>query len=201
MASTSAPYGLRPVASLSPDYQTGGFREFKMTANSADGIYFGDLVNMVAGEPKRITATPTTTLNANTPVGVFVGCSYIDPVLKQLQFSQFLPPNAINSGYTQIVLKIVDDPDALFQVQAAASVTKASLGLNAPLANLSGGGSFNATLGVSRVQLGTPATTGTLAVRIVDFVESTTSTAGDAFTDVIVKFNQGVHAYQQATGQ
>lgn len=201
MATTSAPYGLKPLSNLSPSYQTGGFREILMTTNSANGIYYGDLVNVTAGQPSRITATPTTTLGTATPVGVFIGCSYIDPVLKQLQFANFLPPNAVTNGYTNIWIRVVDDPDALFVVQAAGQVTRASLGTNAPLANLSGAGSFNATTGNSKVQLGTPATTNTLAVRIVDFVESTTSTAGDAFTDVIVKFNVGVHAYHQATGQ
>lgn len=202
MAAVSSPYGLKPLQTLTPSYQTGGFREIVMTTNSADGIYYGDLVNITGGQPRRITATPTTTLGAATPVGVFVGCSYIDPVLRQWQNANFLPPNAITNGYTQVIVRVIDDPDALFVVQAAGPITRASLGLNCALANLSGGTSFNATTGNSRVQMGTtPAITATLAVRIVDFVESTTSTAGDAFTDVIVKFNQGVHAYQQATGQ
>ena len=47
---------------------------------------------------------------------------------------------------------------------------------------------------------GTIANTSTLAVRIVDFVESTTSTAGDAYTDCIVMWNLGVHSYMQADG-
>ncbi len=204
MAAVSSPYGLRPLQNITPAYQTGGWREFPMTTNSANGLYYGDLVNITAGQPSRITATPTTTLGTATPVGVFIGCSYIDPALKQQQFANFLPPNAVTNGYTNIIIRVIDDPDALFVVQADGVVTRAAgLGRNAPLANLSGGSSFTAATGNSRVQLSAAglATTNTLAVRIVDFVESTTSTAGDAFTDVIVKFNQGVHAYQQATGQ
>jgi hypothetical protein len=34
----------------------------------------------------------------------------------------------------------------------------------------------------------------------VDFVDSTTSTVGDAYTDVLVKFNPSSHAYTAGLG-
>jgi hypothetical protein len=43
-------------------------------------------------------------------------------------------------------------------------------------------------------------TTSTFAFRIVDFVDSPTSTVGDAFTDCLIKFNAGIHSYDNATG-
>jgi hypothetical protein len=43
-------------------------------------------------------------------------------------------------------------------------------------------------------------TTNTFAFRIVDFVDSPTSTVGDAFTDLLIKFNPGMHSYTNATG-
>ena len=46
----------------------------------------------------------------------------------------------------------------------------------------------------------TAATTNTLPIRILGFVESGESTAGDAFTDLIVKFNAGMHAYDKPLG-
>ena len=52
----------------------------------------------------------------------------------------------------------------------------------------------NTRTGLSSVRLSTPANTATLAFRIVDFVD-----AGSAFTDCIVKFNQGVHMYYNTT--
>jgi hypothetical protein len=45
----------------------------------------------------------------------------------------------------------------------------------------------------------TVATT-TQAFRIVDFVDSPNSQVGDAFTDVLVKFNIAQHSYTNATG-
>ena len=46
----------------------------------------------------------------------------------------------------------------------------------------------------------TAATTSGFAFRVVGFVNSTTSSVGDAYTDVLVKFNPGSHSYSNATG-
>ena len=46
----------------------------------------------------------------------------------------------------------------------------------------------------------TTATTATIAFRIVDFVDGPKSTVGDAFTDLLIKFNAGIHSYTRATG-
>jgi hypothetical protein len=46
----------------------------------------------------------------------------------------------------------------------------------------------------------TTATTTGIAFRIVDFVNGPFSTVGDAFTDVLVKFNPASHSYSNATG-
>jgi hypothetical protein len=50
------------------------------------------------------------------------------------------------------------------------------------------------TTGRSTIHLLAPARTATLAMRVVDFVDP-----GSAFTDVIVKFNTGVHMYDSTT--
>jgi hypothetical protein len=54
----------------------------------------------------------------------------------------------------------------------------------------------NSTMAVSA----TTAATSTIAFRIVDFVDSPTSTVGDAFTDLLLKFNAGIHSYTNSTG-
>jgi len=46
----------------------------------------------------------------------------------------------------------------------------------------------------------TAATTATVAFKLVDFVNAPGSTVGDAFTDVIVKFNPSSHAYTAGLG-
>lgn len=200
MSATSAPYGLKAVMLLGSQQFAGAMREIPMAVNSATGFFFGDLVNITAGTPAAITATPTTAASAATPVGVFVGVRYTDATLHQEQHAQYLPANAISAGATKVFIQVVDDPDALFLVQANGPIARSQVGLNATLTNFSAG---NVQFGVSKVQLDTvtPAATATFAVRIVDLVEGPMSTAGDAYTDCIVKFNVGVHAYNNGTGQ
>lgn len=200
MATTAAPYGLRPINLIGGQSFTGGtIRKYYMTTNSATGIFFGDVVSIADGQPSALTATPTT--SSVGVVGVCVGVQYTDPTLKYSQWAQFLPANAVNSGYTNIYISVIDDPDQLYQVQADGSVTAANIGDNAALANFSQG---SAITGNSKVALdqSTIANTSTLAVRIVDLVDGapTFSTPGDAFTDCIVKFNFGVHSYYQSAG-
>ena len=199
MATVQAPYGLRPINLIGGQSFTGGtIRKYTMTTNSATGIFFGDVVKIADGQPSALTATPTTSTKG--VVGVAVGVSYTDPTLKYTQFSQYLPANAVNSGYTNILISVIDDPDQLYQVQADGVVTRAEIGNNSALGNFSNG---STTTGNSKVDISaTSANTATLAVRIVDLVDGapTFSTPGDAFTDCIVKFNFGVHSYYQADG-
>lgn len=199
MATVQAPYGLRPINLIGGQSFTGGtIRKYVMTVNSATGIFFGDVVKIADGEPSALTTTPTTSTKG--VVGVAVGVTYTDPTLKYTQFAQYLPANAVNAGYTNILISVIDDPDQLYQVQADGIVTRAEIGNNSALGNFSNG---STTTGNSKVNISaTTANTSTLAVRIVDLVDGapTFSTPGDAYTDCIVKFNFGVHSYYQADG-
>lgn len=200
MSAISAPYGLVPVKMIGGRAMPHAMREVPMTANSATGIFLGDLVNVTGGTATAVTATPTTTAGTATPVGVCMGVRYTDAVSKQEVHSNFFPANGITSGHTNVFIKVMDDPDCIFQVQADEAVAASSLGKNAPLTGFSSGSTVT---GKSAVQLdgSAVATTATLAVRIVGFADSPGfSQVGDAYTDVLVVFNHGVHAYRNTTG-
>ena len=192
MPATASPYGLIPVNMIGGQpFNGGSIREVDMTVNSATAIYTGDVILIgaaSAGQPSAATSTPTTSTGG--VMGVCVGVSYVDPVLKYVVHTQFLPANAVNSGYTQIKIKVCDDPDQLYQIQGAGSIAATTRGYQAALGNFGG----SATTGRSTINLVAPARTATLAMRVVDFVD-----AGSAFTDVIVKFNTGVHMYDATT--
>jgi hypothetical protein len=200
MATTAAPYGLLPLNLIGGQSFTGGsIRDYVMTTNSATAIFKGDIVQLgaaAAGQPTAMTATPTTSTRGL--VGVAVGVSYVDPVLKYQVYANFLPAGAISAGYTNVAIRVVEDPDQLYQVQADGSVGLGAIGKNAELTNFGG----STTTGNSTIALEstTPANTATYAVRIVDLVNGPFSTPGDAKTDCIVKFNFGVHSYYQADG-
>ena len=192
MSNVATPYGLRPINLIGGRPNPGGaMREVPMTVNSATAIYTGDIILIgaaSAGQPSAASATPTTSTGG--VIGVCVGVSYVDPVLKYVVHAQYLPQNAITSGYTNIVIKVNDDPQQLYQIQAGSSVAATTRGYQVAVENPGG----SATTGLSTLRAGTPARTATLALRIVDFVD-----AGSAFTDLIVKFNTGVHMYDATT--
>lgn len=197
MAATSAPYGLKPINLIgSQPYNGGGARAIAMTVNSATAIGTGDVIQIgaaSAGQPTAMSATPVAGTTAGV-LGVCVGVSFVDPVLKQQQFAQNLPANAITSGYTNVFVYVNDDPDQLYLLQSAGSVARTVLGKFCALQNFGVG-----TYGNSTIQGATPANTATLAMRIVDFQNSPSSQPGDAFTDLIVKFNFGVLMWQNTT--
>lgn len=201
MAATSAPYGLVPINLIgSQAFNGGGIREIKMTVNTSNAIYTGDIVTVgsaSAGQPDVLTATPTAGTTTGI-VGVCVGVRYVDPTMKYSLHAQYLPGGAVTAGYTDIWVKVCDDPDALFMVQANGTVAATKIGRNTSLTNFGG----STTTGRSSIQLtyNAFAGTNTLAVRLVDLVNSTTSSPGDAYTDCIVKLNFGVHSYYFATG-
>ena len=215
MAATATPYGLKPINLIGGQAFNGGsIREYPMTVNSSVAIYNGDVVQIANGQPVAIAATPVGATTAGI-IGVAVGVSYTDPVLKYTVFSQYLPANAVTNGYTNIRVRVNTDPDQLYMIQGSAAFgtltngVYGAVGKNAALANFGG----NAATGNSTIHLlvGTNgaslATTATLAMRIVDVVNlaqignnTNTPSPSDAFPEIIVKFNQGVHSYLFATG-
>ncbi|CAB4240944.1 hypothetical protein UFOVP228_66 [uncultured Caudovirales phage] len=192
MANTASPYGLKPVSLIGGQSFNGGtIREIPMTVNSAVAIGAGDIVQIgaaSAGQPSALAATPTTA--SAGVIGVCVGVSFVDPVLKQQQFANSLPANAVTNGYTNIQIRVNDDPDQLYQLQSVGTVADTVVGKFCAVENFGVGPYGNST-----VRGSTPANTTTLALRIVGFA----SPAADSNRDLIVKFNHGVHMYYNAT--
>ena len=192
MSQTNSPYGLIPVNMKGAGYYTGGNKRYFMSANSANGIYVNDAVALNAGSISRMAATPTNALSANTPIGGFAGAKYVD-LLGFTQAANFIPPNAVTAGYTQIQIFVADDPKLQMKVLADGPVPLTSIGLNAALGGFTAPTLTPGNIPFSGVNLasGTIAVTATLAVRIVDVL-----TPNDPFSDVIVMWNFGVHRDQ-----
>ena len=200
MATTATPYGFKPLNHVGGTPYAGAVRHIKIASGFGTNIFNGSIVSIVAAG----TIEVVTDIGSNADqfpagvIGVFVGCTYTDPTSKNKTFSNHWPTGTVASD---AMAYVVDDPQVLFQVQADASVAQADLGANAPLAAVQSTSTGDTTTGVSTTALdATTAQTATIAFRIVDFVESPDSTVGDAFTDVIVKFNAGQHSYENSTG-
>lgn len=206
MAATSSPYGLKPINLIGGQAFNGGvIRDIKLSTNNSGAFYTGDVIQLsAAGNPQALGATITTGTTVGV-IGVCLGVSYVDPNLKYQVFAQYLPADAITGGYTNVFIRVCDDPDQLYQVQGSAAFgsltngANGAVGKNAALGNFGG----NATTGLSTINLVVGANgvsladTATLAMRVVDVVGET---ATDAYPDLIVKFNEGAHSYQSATG-
>lgn len=214
MANTASPYGLRPVKLIGSQQYAGAFREFKLSTNNTAAIFNGDVIQLTsAGNPQALTATPVaikipaTAADATAGVvGACVGVRYVNPATKQQMFGQYLPANAITAGYTDVYIRVADDPDLIFQVQGSAafgSLTNGAagaIGKNAALGNFSAGNTATGNSGVDLVvgtNGGSLASTSTLAMRIIDVVPGTEN---DAYPELLVKFNVGVHSYNNSLG-
>ena len=200
MATTATPYGFKPLNHGGGTPYAGAVRHIKIASGFGTNIFNGSIVNIVAAG----TIEVVTDIGSNADqfpagvIGVFVGCTYTDPTSKNKTFSNHWPTGTVASD---AMAYVVDDPQVLFQVQADASVAQADLGANAPLAAVQSTSTGDTTTGNSTTALDADeVTTATVAFRIVDFVESPDSTVGDAFTDLIVKFNAGQHSYENSTG-
>ena len=192
MATSATPSGAEPVGGLSSCGSfTGKVRHLKVTNSYGTSIFYGDFVKLAStGTVEKDTGT-----TALTPIGVFMGCTYTDPNTSQKTFSQMW---TASTTATDIMAYVLDDPDVVMRMQGDASLAQTTLGNNVAVVQTAG----STTIGRSKnaVDSSTAATTNTLPLRIVEFVDGPSSTVGDTYTDVLVAFNAGMHLYRNATG-
>ena len=199
MATTAAPYGLRPVNLIGGLPYSGSTRLIKIASAYGTNIFYGDIVSILAaGTIAKVTATGadgTTNAFPAGVVGVFLGCTYTDPNLKYKVFKQYWPASTVA---TDAYAYVVDDPNVVFQAQADEAVAQTALGANICVVQTAG----STTTGDSAVALdGSSVNTSTfLPFRVVGFVDGPFSAVGDTYTDCLVKFNAGIHSYTSGTG-
>ena len=205
MASTATPYGFRAVNELGGLPYAGSTRSFLLDpAGYGTNIFNGSVVYVAStGYLNIVTGTGADGTTNSFPgsgtltgaVGVFVGCSYTN-TQGQTVFSQYYPANALNA-----VAFVVDDPNTVFQVQANGAVAQAKLGENTYFAAAQSTSTGSTTTGNSTSAVTATTVTTTAAFRVIGFVNMVGfSQVGDAYTDILVKFNPGYHSYTNAVG-
>jgi hypothetical protein len=199
MASTAAPYGLRPVKRVDGMPYAGATEEFLINpAGYNTNIFNGSVVALNAdGFLVLSTATgadiTTNNLGGNGvgAIGVFAGCEYVN-AQGQVIHSQFYPANT--TGVVKAY--VVSDPMVVFQAQLAGSGAQTVLGVNTFFNAAQSTSTGNTRTGNSTAALSTSVQAAAAAFRIIGFA----STPGDAFTDVYVKFNPTAHSYTNNVG-
>ena len=204
MASSATPYGARPIGTLSASGSwSGKVRHLPIGSGYGTAIMNGDFVKLVADGDIELDNGTT----ALTAVGIFVGCSYTPSTTDQKTFNTQWPASTVASD---AMAYVIDDPHVVFQMQGDEALNTTDRGLNAAVVYTIG----STSIGKSKSTLdgSSPATTNTLPLRILDFVDGPSSkapvgtTASDAYPDVIVKFNAASsgsasnHSYLNATG-
>tara|TARA_R100000426_G_scaffold30476_1_gene25051 strand:+ start:118 stop:696 length:579 start_codon:yes stop_codon:yes gene_type:complete len=190
MANVSEKFGLRPYRKLDGTPLAGAQNRYTIASGYATAIYQGDLVEPLGtGNIQKHGAN-----TSDAVVGVFNGCFYTDPTTQKPTFSNFYPGGIAASDITAFV---IDDPDAVFLVDADAAFTRADLYKNYSVTNTTG---VTAT-GISKAQLDVSVSgiTATFAIQAIDISQdpdnSDTSTAN---ANVLVRINN--HFYRSGAG-
>ncbi|MET0166337.1 MAG: hypothetical protein ABW318_15195 [Vicinamibacterales bacterium] len=187
MANVAAPYGMYPRRVRGSQRYTNGGTFFPVTVNDANPIWWGAPCALVAGSLKALTASPTTTGSANSPVGTLAEAVWLEGCCSP--FHSYLPANAVTLYGPGVGGLVMDDPGLVFMIQADATLDLTAVGKNAALVNVGAGNAFTkrstCALGASTVAL-----TATLAVRIIRVLDP-----GALFPDCLVQWNGSVHQY------
>jgi hypothetical protein len=197
MANNNAPFGLRPVSTVSGQPYTGATRAYSVPAGDGTAIYLGDAVKIV-GTSQIINgssyADVAQAASGDVMVGVVVG------VLPATRDSL-----TYRAASTQRILLVADDPNLLFEIQQTNSGTALNandVGLNSNLTVTAG----SAVTGYSGsvITNAAEATTNTLDLKIVGIADrpdndiGSSVSSGTVASRFLVRINRHQYADQIA---
>ena len=190
MANVVEKFGLRPYRKLDGTPLVGAQNRYSIASGHTTAIFQGDLViPLTAGTIDRHTAN-----NSTAVLGVFNGCFYTDPTTQKPTFRNSYPGSIVASDITAFV---VDDPDAVFLMNADDTFAKADLFQNYSVTT--GGG--NTTTGISEVELdvSVSGTNASFIIQAIDISQDPdNSDTGSANANILVRINK--HFYRSGTG-
>jgi len=202
MATTAAPYGLKPVKRADGMPYAGATSQYLIDpAGEATNLFYGQVViigadgyiALATGTGADLTTNSISGTSGVGGIGVFVGCEYTNAQGQRL-FAQYYPTGTANGG--SIKAYVVDDPDVLFQAQLDGAGSQTVIGANTFFAAAQSTSTGDTATGNSTSALDATVVTTAAAFRIVAHV----SDPSDAFPDVLVKFNPGAHQMTNNVG-
>jgi len=202
MATTAAPYGLKPVKRADGMPYAGATSQYLIDpAGEATNLFYGQAViigadgyiALATGTGADLTTNSISGTTGVGTIGVFVGCEYVNSSGQTVQ-AQYYPSGTSNGG--DIKAYVVDDPNVLFQAQLDGAGAQTIIGANTFFAAAQSTSTGNTATGNSTSALDATVKTAAAAFRIVAHV----SPADDAYPDVLVKINPGAHQMTNNTG-
>ena len=188
MANVSEKFGLRPYRKLDGTPLVGAQNRYTIASGYATAIYQGDLVEpLTSGNIQKHGAN-----TSDAVVGVFNGCFYTDPTTQKPTYKNYYPGSIAASDITAF---IVDDPDAVFLVDADEAFTRADLFRNYSVTNTTG----VTQTGISKAQLdvSVSGTATTFAIQAIDISQDPDNDGTGANANVLVRINN--HFYRSGT--
>jgi len=185
-------FGLRPYRKLDGTPLVGAQNRYTIAPGYGTAIFQGDLVKPVtSGNVERHAAGTSYAV-----VGVFNGVFYNDPTTQKPTYKNYYP-GGVTPTQGDITAFIVDDPDAVFLMDADAAFVRADLFKNYSVSNATG----VTQTGISSVQLdvsasGTAASFVVQAIDITQDPENQDTTVSNA--NILVRINN--HFYRSGTG-
>ena len=199
MATTAAPYGLKPVKRADGQPYAGATSTYLIDpAGEATNLFYGQVViigadgyiALATGTGADLTSNSVSGTTGVGAIGVFVGCEYENDE-GQTVHAQYYP-----SGKTNAKAYVVDDPNVLFQAQLDGTGAQTVIGTNTFFAAAQSTSTGSTATGNSTSALDATVVTTAAAFRIVGHV----SDAADAYPDVLVKINPGAHQMTNNVG-
>lgn len=186
MANVSRVNGLSVVKNLSGGASTGQVNQYFIPSGNAANVFIGDAV--------KADATGDTAAAGGLALGVqsVVPAAAGDAILGVVVGFAVNPLNLNTPQYrvasTGRYVLVSDDPNQIYEIQTSnGTLGVADVGLNASVA-VAAGSTTTGTSGFT-LDVGTVATTATLALRIVGFSQRVDNEAGAANAKVLVKIN------------
>jgi len=200
MANQDAPFGFRAIGGMGSSYETQGTSQYQIADNSTSPIYQGDLCMMgnsassatdangvaVAVGFISCSAVAEDTLN----FGVFNGCFYTDPTTAKPTWKNYYP-GGTNITTGTIDAYCYDNPQQLFEVQTAGTLTQADVGSLVDNNTYVAG---STTSGQSKLEIAGSSGFTTAQWRIIRLSEDpSNSDTGNANSNWIVRLNESIY--------
>lgn len=202
MATSSTPYGLKPVKRADGMPYAGATSQYLIDpAGEATNLFYGQVViigadgyiALATGTGADLTSNSISGTSGVGAIGVFVGCEYVN-AQGQVIFAQYYPSGTANGG--AIKAYVVDDPNVLFQVQADAAMDQSDIGANVYFAAAQSTSTGDTATGNSTSAVVGATQTAAAAFRVVAAVSDLT----ESNPDILVKFNPGGHQMTNNVG-
>jgi hypothetical protein len=207
MSASNAPFGFRLARQPSVH---GAPRPFPLASGYAVTLCMGDpvkLADTIGGGTIDLATTDGTrtgTVSGVPVLGIFVGVEYTDAQGKPVKDNKWVASTA-TYGAAAATAWVIEGDQNEFVVQADGVIAKADIGTQCDLTGFASAGSTMTGISAATVSATAVADDAQGQFQVIDFVEDGSNTAGDTYTQVVVRIanpqlGRAARAAQNAAG-